>query len=64
MGREAALITPPIGVNLFVVQSVHGDGPFRDVVIGSLPFVLMMVFMMFLLLALAQMALWLPSVFN
>jgi C4-dicarboxylate transporter, DctM subunit len=43
---------------------VHGDGPFRDVVIGSLPFVLMMVFMMFLLLALAQMALWLPSVFN
>jgi tripartite ATP-independent transporter DctM subunit len=61
---EAALITPPIGVNLFVVQAVRGDGPFRDVVLGSLPFLLMMVAMMFLLLAFPQMALWLPGVFN
>ncbi|HIF11121.1 MAG TPA: TRAP transporter large permease, partial [Sneathiellales bacterium] len=37
---EAALITPPIGVNLFVVQAVRGRGPFRDVVLGSLPFLL------------------------
>ena len=61
---EAALITPPIGVNLFVVQAVRGEGPFRDVVLGSIPFLLMMIAMMLLLLAFPQMALWLPSVFN
>ena len=60
---EAALITPPIGVNLFVVQAVRGKGPFRDVVLGSIPFLLMMIAMMLLLLAFPQMALWLPSVF-
>ena len=61
---EAALITPPIGVNLFVVQAVRGKGPFRDVVLGSIPFLLMMIAMMMLLLAFPQLALWLPSVFN
>ena len=61
---EAALITPPIGVNLFVVQAVRGEGPFRDVVLGSLPFLLMMVAMMFLLLMFPQMAMWLPEIFN
>jgi C4-dicarboxylate transporter DctM subunit len=61
---EAALITPPIGVNLFVVQAVRGKGPFRDVVLGSLPFLIMMIVMMLFLLAFPQMALWLPSVFN
>ncbi len=61
---EAALITPPIGVNLFVVQAVRGKGPFRDVVVGSIPFLLMMIAMMLLLLAFPDMALWLPRVFN
>ena len=61
---EAALITPPIGVNLFVVQAVRGVGPFRDVVIGSLPFLIMMIVMMLLLLAFPGLAMWLPEVFN
>src|SRR5690606_25394946 len=45
---EAAMITPPIGVNLFVVQSLRKTGEFRDVVVGSLPFLIMM--LVFLLL--------------
>ena len=61
---EAALITPPIGVNLFVVQAVRGGGPFRDVVVGSLPFLVMMVGVIFLLIALPDLALWLPRTFN
>jgi C4-dicarboxylate transporter DctM subunit len=61
---EAALITPPIGVNLFVVQAVRGVGPFRDVVVGSLPFLIMMIVMMLLLLAFPGLAMWLPEVFN
>lgn len=58
---EAALITPPIGVNLFVVQSVRGSGPFRDVTLGALPFLIMMLVMLGLLLAFPQLALWLPT---
>ncbi len=58
---EAALITPPIGVNLFVVQSVRGSGPIRDVIVGALPFLGAMIVMMLLLLAVPELALWLPS---
>ncbi len=60
---ETALITPPIGMNLFVVQSVRKDGPFRDVVMGSLPYVLLMMLMIGALIAFPSLALWLPSVF-
>jgi len=60
---EAALITPPIGVNLFVVQSVRGGGPFRDVVVGALPFVITMLVMILLLMAYPDIAMWLPRVF-
>ena len=61
---ETALITPPIGVNLFVVQSVRtgsDQGPIRDVMVGAVPFVLMMLAMIGLLLALPDLALWLPQ---
>jgi len=60
---ETALITPPIGMNLFVVQSVRKGGPFRDVVIGSLPFVGLMFLLIGLLVAFPSLAMWLPSVF-
>ena len=61
---EAALITPPIGVNLFVVQSVRGPGdggPIRDVMLGALPFLVMMLAMILMLIAAPGLALWLPS---
>ncbi len=61
---EAALITAPIGMNLFVVQSVRGKGPFRDVVIGSLPFLLTMFVMIGLLIAFPDLALMLPREFK
>jgi TRAP-type C4-dicarboxylate transport system permease large subunit len=60
---EAALITPPIGMNLFVVQSVRGEGPFRDVVVGSLPYVALMLLLIGLLVAFPSIALWLPALF-
>ena len=58
---EAALITPPIGVNLFVVQSVRGEGPFADVARGAVPFLAMMLVLIGLLLAFPSLALWLPE---
>ena len=60
---ETALITPPIGVNLYVVQGVRGRGSMNDVMIGIIPFVLAMFVMIGLLVAFPAIALWLPRLF-
>jgi tripartite ATP-independent transporter DctM subunit len=58
---EAALITPPVGMNLFVVQAVRGGGAFREVAAGALPFLFAMLAMIGLLIAFPGLALFLPS---
>ena len=59
---ETALITPPIGVNLFVVQGIRReDAPFRDVCVGAAPFVAAMLLMVALLVWQPGLALWLPG---
>ena len=61
---ETALITPPVGLNLFVVQSLRKSGSMQAVIIGSLPFVAFLFVMVGLLALFPQIALWLPSVFQ
>jgi tripartite ATP-independent transporter DctM subunit len=61
---EAALITPPVGLNLYVVQSLRSSGSLNDVIAGSLPFVLAMIALIGLLTLLPDLALWLPSSFR
>ncbi len=58
---EIGLITPPIGMNLYVVQGVRGHGSIMDVIYGALPFVLLMLGFVGLLIVWPQMALWLPQ---
>jgi tripartite ATP-independent transporter DctM subunit len=57
---ETAMITPPVGVNLFIVQGVRGQGALNDVIVGAAPFVITMIAMMALLIAFPDIALWLP----
>lgn len=61
---ETALITPPIGVNLYVIQGVRGTGSINEVILGALPFLLALFAMIALLLIFPQIALWLPAVFG
>lgn len=61
---EAALITPPVGLNLFVVQSLRESGSMNAVMLGSLPFVLMLLSMIGLLMLIPDLALWLPTFFD
>ncbi len=42
INMEMALIHPPVGLNLFVVQSVAPDVPLRRIVMGTLPYVFIM----------------------
>lgn len=42
INMEIGLITPPIGLNLFVINSIAPDVPTRDILLGALPYVLVM----------------------
>jgi tripartite ATP-independent transporter DctM subunit len=61
---EMALITPPVGLNLFVVQSLRSRGSLNDVMAGSAPFVIVMLAMIALLAWFPGVALWLPAQFD
>lgn len=58
---EMAQITPPVGFNLFIIQSLTGQTIGR-VAMDAIPFLLIMVAAAFLLAAFPHIALWLPDV--
>jgi C4-dicarboxylate transporter, DctM subunit len=58
---EAALITPPVGLNLYVVQGMRERGPIADVIRGALPFVGAMLLLIAALMAWPDLALGLPK---
>ncbi|RED13978.1 TRAP transporter large permease [Pontivivens insulae] len=59
---EMALITPPVGLNLYVVQGARKSGSLNEVMLGAIPYVLMMLAMAAALIAFPSIALWLPQV--
>jgi tripartite ATP-independent transporter DctM subunit len=59
---ELGLITPPVGMNLFVVQGIRPDrGGLDDVIRGALPYAAIMIVVTLLLIAFPQIVLWLPG---
>jgi C4-dicarboxylate transporter DctM subunit len=60
---EAALITPPVGLNLYVVQGMRQRGSINDVIRGAAPFLIGMIFLIALLMIWPDIALWLPRYF-
>jgi C4-dicarboxylate transporter, DctM subunit len=59
---ELGLITPPVGMNLFVVQGIRSDGgPVSDVIRGALPYAIIMILFAILLIAFPTIATWLPT---
>lgn len=58
---ELALITPPVGMNLYVVQGVRGEGNILDVMIGVLPFLAIMLLMVVILWFFPAVTMWLPG---
>ena len=57
---ELGAISPPIGINLFVVQSIW-TGTMKEVVLGTIPFHLIMFLMLLFLVIWPGLALWLPQ---
>jgi TRAP-type C4-dicarboxylate transport system permease large subunit len=56
---ELGQITPPIGINLFVIQSIW-NGKLGDVVLGTIPYHLLMFVLLGMLMLWPDIALWLP----
>ncbi len=61
INMEVGLITPPVGLNLYVLKGVAPDVPLPTVLKGSLPFVLLMFLAMVLISVFPGIALWLPG---
>ncbi len=59
---EIGLLTPPFGLNLFVLQGVIPGKSISAIVRSTLPFFIPLFLMIFLLTVFPQLALWLPSV--
>jgi C4-dicarboxylate transporter DctM subunit len=59
---EIGLITPPVGLNLYVINGIVPDLPLRSVLAGALPFALVMIGGIVLLSVFPQLVTWLPDV--
>jgi C4-dicarboxylate transporter, DctM subunit len=59
---EIAVLTPPMGLNLYVIQGIgRGVVKLSDVIIGCIPFILALFFLVAILISFPQVALWLPG---
>lgn len=59
---EIAVLTPPVGLNLYVIQGLAPkDVQINDVIMGTLPFIGALVLLITLMLLFPEIALWLPK---
>jgi C4-dicarboxylate transporter, DctM subunit len=58
---QMGVITPPVGVNVYVVSGVVRDVPLETIFKGALPFLFALIFLALLLIPFPQIALFLPG---
>jgi C4-dicarboxylate transporter DctM subunit len=58
---EIGLVTPPVGLNLYVVKTIAPDVPMSQVLLGVVPFVLIDLLVIVLICIWPELALWLPN---
>ncbi len=61
INMEIGLITPPVGLNLYVINGIAPEISLRTILVGSLPFVACMVIAILLLCLMPGLATWLPE---
>ncbi len=57
---QTAMVTPPFGINLFVIHGIRGRGTLSDVERGSAPFVIALLLMILLICVYPDIVMWLP----
>ena len=61
---QTAMISPPFGINIFVIHGIRGRGQLADVEIGSAPFVIALLVMIALICVYPDIVMWAPRVFG
>lgn len=61
LNMEMGLITPPVGLNLYVVQGIAPDVPLRDILTGALPYVAVLALGILILAFFPGVVTWLPN---
>jgi len=62
INMEIGLISPPVGLNLYVINGIAPDIKLKTILLGSLPYVGCMVLAILILCIFPQIATWLPDV--
>jgi tripartite ATP-independent transporter DctM subunit len=58
---EIGLVTPPVGLNLYIVKSIAPDVPMAHVLLGAAPFLVIDVIVIVCVCIWPELALWLPN---
>lgn len=58
---EVGQIHPPMGINLFTIKSIAPNSAFKDIVMGSVPYVFIVLLLVLILALFPDLALWLPN---
>lgn len=58
---EIALLTPPVGINLYVLHGIRPDVPITEIILGSAPFFAILVIGLAIITLFPGIVLWLPS---
>ena len=61
INMEIGLISPPVGLNLYVINGIAPDIPLKTILLGSLPYVACMILAIVILCLLPGLATWLPD---
>ena len=61
INMEIGLITPPVGLNLYVINSIAPDIKLKTILVGSMPYVGCMVLAILILCVFPGLATWLPD---
>ncbi len=61
INMEIGLIHPPVGLNIYIVQSIAPDVPVVRVMLGTIPYVICMMLAIVILCAFPEIATWLPD---
>ncbi|WP_288107517.1 TRAP transporter large permease [Limnobacter sp.] len=63
INMELGLITPPVGLNLFVINGIAPDIKFGEILRGVMPFIVIMILYIVLLAVFPDIVMWLPNTF-
>ena len=58
---EIGLITPPVGLNLYIIKGITPDVSLNQILRGSIPFMVMIIIWIIILCIFPELVTWLPD---